>query len=343
MTPRERLLAALRVQPVDRPPLWLMRQAGRYLPEYRALKEQHGFLGLVRTPELATEVTLQPVRRFGFDAAILFSDILVVPEALGQGYRFRDEGGIAMDHALDSAERIRALRPEDLRARLAYVADALRLLRAELGGHTALLGFAGSPWTLAAYMVEGGSSDDLRRLRSLALGEPALFGELMETLTHAVADFLALQIESGADAVQIFDTWGGNVPGEHYEAWSLRWIRTIVARLGRRAPVILFARGTAQHLAAQAACGVDALSIDWTVDLPVTARALPAHLAVQGNLDPLLLSLGPDHAARAAQRLLARMRGRPGHVVNLGHGILPDASIAAVENLVRAVHAAGPC
>ncbi|MBQ7331815.1 MAG: uroporphyrinogen decarboxylase, partial [Opitutales bacterium] len=252
MTSRERFLAACRCAPTDRVPAWVMRQAGRYLPEYRALKEKHDFLTLVRTPELAAEVTLQPARRFAqLDAAILFSDILTIPEALGQGYSFRESGGIAMDFTLDSEEKLAALgSAEDVPARLDYMAQAMRLARAELGENRALLGFAGSPWTLAVYMVEGGSAKQFSKIKRLAAEAPALFEALMEKLANAVAASLKMQIAAGADAVQIFDSWAALCTAGEYEKLSLRWIRKIIAALPAGVPVIVFAKGMA-HLAPQ--------------------------------------------------------------------------------------------
>jgi uroporphyrinogen decarboxylase len=243
MTSRERFLAAAQCQPVDRPPIWLMRQAGRYLPEYRELKAQHDFVTMVRTPELATEVTLQPLRRFPLDAAIIFSDILVIPEALGQGYHFREAGGIGMDYRLDNLEKIAALDSRSIRTKLAYVADALRLTRSKIGMEKALLGFSGSPWTLACYMVEGGSSKDFIAIKKLAWDQPEAFEALMQKLTDAIVDYLHLQIDAGADALQIFDSWGSICPAIHYESWSLRWIRQIIQKLQARVPVILYAKG----------------------------------------------------------------------------------------------------
>ncbi|MDP4879224.1 MAG: uroporphyrinogen decarboxylase, partial [Opitutales bacterium] len=218
MTPRERFLAAAHCQPVDRPPIWLMRQAGRYLPEYRELKAQHDFVTMVRTPELAAEVTLQPMRRFPLDAAIIFSDILVIPEALGQGYHFREQGGIGMDYLLDSPEKIAALDSSKITERLAYVADALSLTRTKLGEDTALLGFCGSPWTLACYMIEGGSAKDFIAIKKLAWEHPDQFEALMQKLTNAIVEYLHMQIDAGADALQIFDSWGSICPATHYEA-----------------------------------------------------------------------------------------------------------------------------
>ncbi len=333
------MLKALACQPVDRAPWWMMRQAGRYLPEYRALKEQHDFLTLVKTPELATEVTLQPLRRFPLDAAILFSDILVIPEALGQPYHFRDQGGIGMDFALDSPAAIERLDPpEAVAERLAYVPETLRLLRAELAGRTALLGFGGSPWTLATYMVEGGSSKNFTRVKALFHENPATFEALMEQLTQALIRYFTMQIEAGADAVQIFDSWAAVCPCEHYEAMSLSWIRRIVAALDQRAPVILYAKGAPAGVQALAETGVRALGLDWSVDMPRARDALdrlPAPVATQGNLDPVLLSTTPEVVRREATRWRERLGQRSGVIFNLGHGILPSARIDCVEALAE--------
>ena len=340
MTHRERFLAALACQPLDRPPLWVMRQAGRYLPEYRALKAKSSFLEMVKTPELATEVTLQPLRRFpGLDAAILFSDILVIPEALGQPYSFRDTGGIQMAYRLETRAQIDALAPATaVSEKLSYVGDALRLLKKEVAttGHT-LLGFGGSPWTLATYMLEGGSSDDFARAKLLFYTDRVTFDTLLEKLTAALVSYFQLQIAAGADAIQIFDSWGGILAGQDYEAASLRWIRRIVAALPADFPIILYAKGTAPHLAAQAASGVRAISVDWTADLATVRASLPANIALQGNLDPVLMTTTPDIVRGQATRLLESMRGKPGHVFNLGHGITPDAKIECMQTLVDTV------
>jgi len=346
MTSRDRFLAACACRPLERPPVWIMRQAGRYLPEYRALREQHSFRDLVRTPALAAEATLQPLRRFALDAAILFSDILVVPEALGQGFRFGDRGGIAMDFALGSSARLRRLSAAGVREKLDYMAQTLRLLRRELGGATALLGFGGSPWTLACYMIEGGSSENFPAARALFGKNRKRFDALLELLTGALIDCFRMQIEAGADALQIFDSWGGLVAGPDYEAASLQWIRRIIAALPAGFPVILYAKGTAAHLADQAAAGASVLSVDWTVDLPAAhsllaqnpeLRTLNRKVALQGNLDPALLNTTPAPVRRATRALLESMRDRPGHIVNLGHGIQPQARIACVEALVETV------
>ena len=338
MNSRERFLAACSGQPLDRPPLWVMRQAGRYLPEYRALKARSSFLEMVRTPALATEVTLQPLRRFDLDAAILFSDILVIPEAVGQGYQFREGGGIAMEGRVDTRARVEALAPASaVPERLEYMAAALRLIRAELAGKKALLGFGGSPWTLATYMVEGGSSEDFGRVKQLFYTDRGTFDALLERLTEAVIACFRLQIAAGVDAIQIFDSWGGIIAGQDYEAASLRWIRRIVAALPADFPVILYAKGTLPHLAAQAATGVRVISVDWTADLAAVRRALPPAVAVQGNLDPILLTTTPEIVRRETTRILEAMRGARGHVFNLGHGITPEAKIECMETLVGTV------
>ncbi len=335
MTARERFLAACARAPADRRPVWLMRQAGRYLPEYRALKEKHSFVEMVRTPALAAEVTLQPLRRFPLDAAIIFSDILIVPEAMGQPYHFREKGGIAMEFALDSAEKIAALDEKNIAARLNYLAEALKLVRGELGDKTTLLGFAGSPWTLAAYMTEGGSPEDSPAIARLAHTDLALFEKLMNKLATAVAECLRLQVAAGADAVQIFDSWGALCPDEYYQKWSLRWIREVIAALPPNTPVILFAKGMAKHATALKATGAAVLSLDQTVDLAAFRRANP-DVATQGNLEPELLTEEPDAVREATFQLLKAATG-PGHIVNLGHGVTPQAKIECVAAMVETV------
>jgi uroporphyrinogen decarboxylase len=338
VTSRERFLAACACTPLDRPPIWVMRQAGRYLPEYRALKAKSSFLEMVKTPALATEVTLQPLRRFALDSAILFSDILVIPEALGQPYAFRDTGGIAMAYRLETRAQVDALAPASaIPEKLSYVADTLALLKTELAGKKALLGFGGSPWTLATYMVEGGSSDEFERIKTLFYTERALFNALLEKLTAALIAYFQMQIRAGADAIQIFDSWGGLIAGADYEAASLKWIRQIIAALPADFPIILYAKGTAPHLTDQAFTGARVLSVDWTCDLSVVRRTLPANVAVQGNLDPILLNTTPDIVRRETTRLLESMRGTAGHIFNLGHGITPRAKLECMETLVETV------
>lgn len=337
MTSRERFLAAAACQPLDRPPVWIMRQAGRYLPEYRALKAKSSFLEMVRTPELAAEVTLQPLRRFALDAAIIFSDILVIPEALGQGYKFRDAGGIEMDFRLENKAQLDRLNPAGVADRLAYVGHALARVKAELKGEKALLGFGGSPWTLATYMLEGGSADEFQQGKAAFYADRVFFNALMEKLTAALIEYFQMQIRSGADAIQIFDSWGGIISGQDYEAASLRWIRDIIAALPKDFPVILYAKGTSAQLTDQAFSGASVLGVDWTLDLGVVRRLVPCNIALQGNLDPVLMNTTPEIVRRETLRLLESMRGAPGHIFNLGHGIMPQAKIECVSALVDAV------
>lgn len=325
MTARERFLAAAHCQTTDRPPLWVMRQAGRYLPEYRALKEKYSFTEMVKSPELATQVTLQPLQRFPLDAAIIFSDILIIPEALGQPYHFKDGGGIAMDYLLDSVEKIDALDASDIEEKLAYLPAALRMTREQLGDDTALLGFGGSPWTLAAYMTEGGSLKDCAALKSLYYSEPDIFDRLMEKITTAVIDLFHMKIAAGVDALQIFDSAGAFCPGAHYEAMSLKWIKRIIDAMPANFPIIIFAKGMAHRREDLVKTGASVLSIDWTIDLPSYRDALPNNIAVQGNLDPLILTSSADVVRTETNRLLESMHGRSGHILNLGHGILPSA------------------
>ena len=337
MTSRERFLHACACQPLDRPPLWVMRQAGRYLPEYRALKAKSSFLEMVRTPELAAEVTLQPLRRYALDAAIIFSDILVIPEALGQGYKFREEGGIGMEFRLETRAQLDRLDPAGVAQKLDYVARALALVKTELKGERALLGFGGSPWTLATYMVEGGSSEDFSRIKELFFTDRPFFEALMEKLTAALIEYFQMQIRAGADAIQLFDSWGGIIAGQDYEAASLRWMRAIIAALPKDFPVILYAKGAPSQLTDMAFTGARVLGVDWTVDLGVVRRLVPANVALQGNLDPVLMNTTPEIVRREATRLLETMRGAPGHIFNLGHGITPAAKLECMQALVDTV------
>jgi uroporphyrinogen decarboxylase len=337
ITSRHRFLNACACRPVDHPPVWLMRQAGRALPEYRALKEKHTFLELVQTPELAAEVTLQPIRRFDFDAAILFCDILVVAEGLGQRYQFLDKGGIQMDFLLESAADIDRLEVEAVTERLQYVAKALPLIKTALAGHTALIGFAGSPWTLANFMIEGGGVKEYTKAKALFYSDPPLFARLLEKLTKAVASFLQLQIDAGADAVQIFDSLGGVLSDGDFASASACWIRQIVGSLKGQVPVIVFSKGTHGNWDELVATGAQVLGVDWNVRLADVGARLPARVGVQGNLDPFLLSTTPEAVAAGASRILREMQGRPGHIFNLGHGVPPSAKLENIESLVRAV------
>ena len=334
---RQRFVDACHCIPVDRPPVWLMRQAGRCLPEYRALKEKYSFLQLVQTPELAAEVTLQPIRRFGLDAAILFSDILVVAEAMGQKYHFRDKGGIEMDFAVTSAEDIKRLEPNAVTERLEYTSQALFHIREGLGAHTALLGFSGSPWTLANFMMEGGSAKEYTRARQLFYSNPTLFNQLSEKLACGVVNFLRLQIDAGVDAVQIFDSLGGLLSANAYERASARWIKQIITELEEQVPVIVFAKGVHGNWDLLTKTRAQVLGLDWTVRLADVARKLPADVAVQGNLDPLLLTCAPEIVAAETSRLLTEMRERNGYIFNLGHGVPPSARLESIDALVDTI------
>jgi uroporphyrinogen decarboxylase len=339
---RERFLHACACRPAAPTPIWLMRQAGRVLPEYRALKERHSFLEMVRTPELAAEVTLQPIRRFGFDAAIVFSDILVVPEALGQGYRFLDTGGIAMDFALRDARAVDRLDPEPVAERLAYVAEALRLVRRELAGRTALIGFAGSPWTLANFMIEGGSSRDPRLALDLYHRDRPLYDRLAGRLTDAIIRYLRLQIAAGAEALQLFDTLGSLLPAGDFEGASGRWLRDIVRALAGTVPIIVFAKGARVGPGGLADLGATVLGFDHSVDLRAVRDQLPPGIAIQGNLDPAILLKTPETVVRETRSILDALRGRPGHIFNLGHGVPPEAPLENLETLVRTVREPQP-
>lgn len=341
MTGRQRFLEACQCRPVDRPPVWLMRQAGRALPEYRALKERYSFLELVQTPDLATEATLQPIRRFGFDAAILFCDILVVAEGMGQRYEYRDRGGIQMEFLLKSAREVDRLQVGAVTDRLQYVARALAQVKAALGGRTALIGFAGSPWTLANFMLEGGGVKDYTRAKALFYAEPRLFARLFEKLTEAVSAFLQMQIAAGAEVVQIFDSLGGVLSASEFAAASACWMKRIIRSLPRRVPVIVFSRGTHGNWDELAATGARVLGVDGNVRLADVAARLPARMAVQGNLDPFLLTTTPALVAAETGRILRALRGRPGHIFNLGHGVPPAAKLENIESLVGTVRSWG--
>jgi uroporphyrinogen decarboxylase len=338
LTCRQRFLNACRCQRVDHPPVWLMRQAGRALPEYRELKKKYTFVELVQNPELAAEVTLQPIRRFGFDAAILFSDILVIPEAMGQAYRFREKGGIEMDFAVRSKADVERLSVGQVTKRLHYVDKALRLLRKELGDERALIGFSGSPWTLATFMMEGGSAEKYTRALALFREDPKTFNALAKKLTQAVTDYLKMQIAAGVDAVQIFDSHGGHLPPNEFQAASGCWMRAIISELGGKVPVIAFSLGTHENWKDLVETGANVLGIDWQFPLREAQKVVPDHIALQGNLAPALLAEAtPETVARETSRVLVEMLARPGHIFNLGHGLPPGAKLENIQALVNTV------
>jgi len=337
-TSRERFNRAARCLPVDRPPMWLMRQAGRALPEYRKLKEKYTFVQLCQNPELAVEVTLQPVRRFGFDAAILFSDILVIPEAMGQKYHFKETGGVQMDFAVTSKADIEKLSVERVVERLSYVDQALRILRKELGDKTALLGFTGSPWTLATFMMEGASVPKYSRALQLFREDKKTFFGLLEKLTAAVTAYLKMQIATGIDALQIFDSHGGHLAATEFQEASGRWTNEIIANLGGQVPVINFSLGTHGNWPDLIASGANVLGIDWQTSIAEARKIIPAHIAMQGNLSPVHIAEStPEVVAAETKKILETMRGRPGHIFNLGHGLTPGAKLENIAALVDTV------
>ncbi len=347
----DRLLRALAREPVDRTPVWIMRQAGRYLPEYRATRARAGsFLALATNPELACEVTLQPLARFPLDAAILFSDILMIPKAMGVGLSFAEGEGPRIERPIQSAADVDRLPALDPSADLRFVLDAVRLVRRELGGRVPLIGFAGSPWTVATYMVEGGSSKEFSRIKGMLYGDPATLHRLLARLARATTDYLNAQIVAGAQAVMIFDTWGGVLSGPAYLEFSLAYMEQIIADLirehdGRRVPVILFTKGGGAWLERMAVTGADALGIDWMTELSGARRVVEDRVALQGNLDPGVLFGTPALIRAEIARVLDSYGHGPGHVFNLGHGVQPGvnpdhvaAMIAAVAELSPAYH-----
>jgi len=348
----DRLLRALRREPVDCTPVWLMRQAGRYLPEYRATRARAGsFLAMAKTPELACEVTLQPLARFPLDAAILFSDILTIPDAMGLGLYFVDGEGPKFERPVRDMAAIAKLGVPDMESGLRYVMDAVRLIRRELDGSVPLIGFSGSPWTLACYMVEGGGSDNFATIKALALNDPTALHRLLAVNTDAVIAYLAAQRAAGAQVLQVFDTWGGALSPAMYREFSLPYLQRIARELERgsgdaRAPLILFGKGNAPYLETLADSGCEGLGVDWTVTLEEAARRTQGKVALQGNLDPAMLYGSPDavrQQVRIALDSYAAGNGgsREGHVFNLGHGLSPDMDPAHVAALVDEVHRYG--
>jgi len=338
----DRLLRALRCEPVDVTPIWLMRQAGRYLPEYRQVREQAGdFMTLCRTPELACAVTLQPLARFSLDAAILFSDILTIPDAMGLGLNFTEGEGPRFQRPVRNQRDIAALSIPDPEQELRYVMDALRLIRYELADKVPLIGFAGSPWTLATYMVEGGSSKDFRIIKTLLYEQPQLLQQLLNRLTEAIKVYLMAQIAAGAQVLMIFDTWGGILSTPDYLAYSLAPMQQIIKLLKashQQIPIILFTKGGGGWLESIAATGCDAVGLDWTIDLASARHRIGNQVALQGNLDPAVLYATPAQINEHAAAILASYGKGNGHIFNLGHGITPDVSPDNVAALVTTVH-----
>ena len=342
------LLRALLRQPVERTPVWVMRQAGRYLPEYRATRAEAGdFLSLCSNPELACEVTMQPLRRFPLDAAILFSDILTVPDAMGLGLYFETGEGPRFKTPLRTAAQIKNLPDPDPETELRYVMDAVRTIRRELNGKVPLIGFTGSPWTLATYMVEGAGSKEYANIKAMLYGEPELLHELLEKTTRTVINYLNAQVAAGAQALMVFDTWGGTLSPSNYLEFSRAYMQKIVDGVtreneGRRVPVVLFTKNGGQWLDRIADTGCDAVGVDWTTDLK-TARALTGdRVAIQGNLDPGALYGAPEQIREEVKKVLESYGKGPGHVFNLGHGIHQHVNPDHLGAMVAAVHELSP-
>ncbi len=324
-----------------------MRQAGRYLPEYRETRKgAGGFLDLCKNKELACEVTLQPLRRFNLDAAILFSDILTIPDAMGLGLYFSEGEGPKFERPVRSEADVNKLFVPDPAEKLAYVTDAISLIRTELDGDVPLIGFSGSPWTLSTYMVEGSSSKDYRHVKGMMYENPAAMHRLLDTLAQSVTAYLNAQIEAGAQVVMIFDTWGGVLTPQTYRSFSLDYMQQIVSRLNRRhdgqtIPVILFTKGGGQWIEATANTGCDAIGLDWTIDIDEARRRVGEKVALQGNLDPCILYASPDVIREAVRDVITKYGTGPGHVFNLGHGIHPTVDPERLAVLIDAVHEFG--
>lgn len=340
----DRFLRALARQPVDKTPVWMMRQAGRYLPEYRQVRGQAGdFMSLCKNTELACEVTLQPLERFELDAAILFSDILTIPDAMGLGLYFAEGEGPKFHKPLRSEADIDQLEVINTAADLTYVTDAVSMIRQELNGRVPLIGFSGSPWTLATYMIEGQSSRDFTRAKTMLYTQPELLHQLLEKLALSVIDYLNAQILAGAQVVQIFDTWGGALSHSAYLEFSLTYMAKIVDGLikqadGRDVPVILFTKGGGLWLEAMADTDCDCLGLDWTVDIGAAHHRVGDKVALQGNMDPAILRAKPEVIRGEVKRILESFGQNDGHVFNLGHGITPDINPDNAKIFIDAVH-----
>ena len=340
----DRYLRALLRQPVDVTPVWMMRQAGRYLPEYKATRAQAGdFMSLCKNAELACEVTLQPLRRYPLDAAILFSDILTIPDAMGLGLYFETGEGPRFSNPVTCRADVERLPVPDPEMELGYVMNAVRTIRKNLNGDLPLIGFSGSPWTLATYMVEGGSSKAFTKIKKMMYADPATLHAMLDKLADSVILYLNAQIRAGAQSVMVFDTWGGVLTGRDYREFSLHYMHKIVDGLlrendGRRVPVTLFTKGGGQWLEAMAATGCDALGLDWTTDIDDARRRVGDKVALQGNMDPSMLYAAPGRSGQEVDEILERFGSGTGHVFNLGHGIHLDVPPENAGVFVEAVH-----
>jgi uroporphyrinogen decarboxylase len=340
----DRFLRALLRQPVDVTPVWMMRQAGRYLPEYKETRKKAGdFLTLCKTPELACEVTLQPLARFDLDAAILFSDILTIPDAMGLGLYFAEGEGPHFERPVRSAADVKKLVVPDMQDKLGYVMDAVRVIRRELNGRVPLIGFSGSPWTLATYMVEGGGSKEFAKVKGMLYDDPKSMHQLLDVIARTVIEYLNAQIEAGAQALMLFDTWGGTLTTRDYKTFSLDYMQQIIAGLkreqhGQRVPLVLFSKGGCQWLETQAQTGADCLGIDWTIDIGQARQRVGNQVALQGNMDPTVLYASPQRIREEVAFILQSYGKGSGHVFNLGHGIQQNVNPDHAKAFIDAVH-----
>ncbi len=340
----DRLLRAIWREPLDRTPIWIMRQAGRYLPEYRKVREKAGsFLTLCKTPELACEVTLQPLERFPLDAAILFSDILTIPDAMGLGLQFIEGEGPIFERPVRTKRDVASLGIPDPESQLRYVLDTVRMVQQDLAGKVPLIGFCGSPWTLATYMVEGRANKNFPAIQRLLAEEPALLHSLLNLLADAVAEHLNAQIKAGVQVVMLFDTWGGMLDTSRYEDYSLFYIKKIMQKLlqeyaGQKIPRILFTKNGGQWLELMIRSECDVIGIDWLIDLGKARKQVGDKVALQGNMDPKVLQQSPVEIQMRVERILSEYGQGSGHIFNLGHGITPDVPVENVAILVDAVH-----
>lgn len=328
-------IKACKRQPVERTPIWIMRQAGRYLPEYRAIRDKYDFLTMCKTPELAAEVTVQPVEIIGVDAAIIFSDILIIPEAMGLTLKMIEGEGPVFLNPIRSAADVKHLKTVDAARDLKYLMDAISLTKKELNEGVPVIGFCGAPWTLLTYMVEGQGNKTFAGVKKLIYNDPELAHTLLEKLTEAVADCLSAQVTAGADALQIFDTWAGILSPRDYLVFALKYINQVIAKIKRNGePIIYFPKGAHYRLRTTADCGADVIGVDWTIELEKVRRKTEGKVAIQGNLDPTVLYSEPNFIKREARKILQSYGKGKGHIFNLGHGILPDVKPEHAKVLV---------
>lgn len=334
-------LRALKQQPVERTPVWVMRQAGRYLPEYRATREKAGsFLKLCKTPELACEVTIQPIDRFNLDASIIFSDILTIPDAMGQGLEFRENEGPVFEKVIRNKNDLESLEPADPYEKLSYVADAIKLVKTELAGKIPLIGFSGSPWTVACYMVEGKTTKTFSNIKRMAYQSPSLMHAVLENLQNSIIEYLSMQIDAGVNAVMLFDTWGGVLAPAQYQEFSLKYMDIITRELKLKypdIPVTIFTKSGFQYLDSMLETQCDCIGVDWSVNLDTVKAKVGNRKALQGNLDPCVLYADSDVIRDEVKKVLAAFGNGPGHVFNLGHGIYPDVKPESLAVMLEAV------